>query len=531
MHEQPVSSLRRRDLLRLIGSVAGTTVMYEAMSTLGLNAESTYKGPIKLEGNPRGASVVVLGAGLAGMVAALELRRAGYKVQILEYQNRAGGRCWTIRGGDTVTELGGEKQRCEFDSGLYLNPGPWRIPSHHHGVMDYCRQLGVALEPFVQVNHNAYVHAKSAYGGKPQRFRHIKADYEGGVAELLAKAVSQGKLDEAVTTGDKELLLQSLRNWGALDRNYRYVKGPESSDRRGFDKDPGGGLDAEPVYSDTGSFSAIVQSRFWQQIAQGDTYYHHNTMFQPSGGMDMIAKGFEKQVGSLIRFNTKVTEIKQDEKGVTVNYVDATTGGGAGTVTADWCVCTLPLTVLGQLPVQVGAPMLKAIQAVPYSPGFKVGLQFKRRFWEQDEEIYGGISYTDLPISQIGYPSYRFGDAGKGVLLAGYTFGVHAYEFASLPARERLAKAVEYGAQLHPQYKAEYENGISVAWHRVPWNLGCSGAWSDAMRAEHYKNLCAVDGRIVLAGEHASYIPAWQEGAILSSLDAITRLHRQVVNT
>jgi len=271
MHEQPVSSLRRRDLLRLIGSVAGTTVMYEAMSTLGLNAESTYKGPIKLEGNPRGASVVVLGAGLAGMVAALELRRAGYKVQILEYQNRAGGRCWTIRGGDTVTELGGEKQRCEFDSGLYLNPGPWRIPSHHHGVMDYCRQLGVALEPFVQVNHNAYVHAKSAYGGKPQRFRHIKADYEGGVAELLAKAVSQGKLDEAVTTGDKELLLQSLRNWGALDRNYRYVKGPESSDRRGFDKDPGGGLDAEPVYSDTGSFSAIVQSRFWQQIAQGDT--------------------------------------------------------------------------------------------------------------------------------------------------------------------------------------------------------------------------------------------------------------------
>ena len=531
MHEQPGSPMRRRDLLRLIGSVAGSTVMYQAMNTLGLNAESTYKGPIKLEGNPKGASVLVLGAGLAGMVAALELRKAGYKVQILEYQNRAGGRCWTIRGGDTVTELGGEKQTCSFDSGLYLNPGPWRIPSHHHGVMDYCRQLGVALEPFIQVNHNAYVHAKNAYGGKPQRFRHVKADYEGGVAELLAKAVSQDKLDDVVTAGDKEVLLQSLRSWGALDRNYKYVKGPQSSDRRGFETDPGGGLNAEPTFSEPGAFKAILQSRTWQQIATGDTYYHHNAMFQPSGGMDMIAKGFEKQVGSLIRFNTKVTEIKQNEKGVTVNYVDATTGGSPGTATADWCVCTVPLTVLGQIPVQASAPMQKAIQAVPYSPAFKIGLQFKRRFWEQDEEIYGGISYTDLPISQIGYPSYRFGDAGKGVLLAGYMFGVHAYEFASLTAKERTAKAIEYGAQIHPQYKAEFESAVSVAWHRVPWNLGCSGAWTDAMRAEHYKNLCAVDGRLVLAGEHASYIPAWQEGAILSSLDAITRLHARVLTT
>ena len=303
--------MRRRDLLRLIGSVAGSTVMYQAMNTLGLNAESTYKGPVSLKGNPRGASVLVLGAGLAGMVAALELRNAGYTVQILEYQARAGGRCWTIRGGDTVTELGGETQTCTFDKDLYLNPEPWRIPSHHHGLMDYCRRLGVALEPFMQVNHNAYIHAKNAYGGKPQRFRHVKSDFEGGVDELLAKAASQGALDQAVTGGDKELLLQSLRNWGALDANYNYVKGAQSSDRRGFEKDPGGGLDAEPTFSEPGPFSAILQSRVWQQLATGDTYYHHNAMFQPVGGMDAIAKGFEKQVGSLIRFNTRITEITQ----------------------------------------------------------------------------------------------------------------------------------------------------------------------------------------------------------------------------
>lgn len=95
---------------------------------------------------------------------------------------------------------------------------------------------------------------------------------------------------------------------------------------------------------------------------------------------------------------------------------------------------------------------------------------------------------------------------------------------------ERVARVVEQGALIHPQYKDEFENGIAVAWHRSPFTLGCSGDWTEEARKEHYNNLCQIDGRIVLAGEHASYIPAWQEGAILSSLDAITRLHQRVLH-
>jgi monoamine oxidase len=118
------------------------------------------------------------------------------------------------------------------------------------------------------------------------------------------------------------------------------------------------------------------------------------------------------------------------------------------------------------------------------------------------------------------------------VLLGAYLFdGPNAYEFTSMPPAERVARAVEIGASIHPQYRTEYENGIAVAWHRMPFTLGCAGNWTEKARAEHYSDLCQIDGRIVLAGEHASYIPAWQEGAILSSLDAITRLHDRVVKT
>ena len=96
----------RRALLTRIGAGAGGAALYRMMTSLGFAAESTYRGPIRLDGDPKGASVLVLGAGLAGMTAAYELRRAGYRVEVLEYNARPGGRNWTVRGGDVYTELG-----------------------------------------------------------------------------------------------------------------------------------------------------------------------------------------------------------------------------------------------------------------------------------------------------------------------------------------------------------------------------------------------------------------------------------------
>lgn len=524
-------AISRRELLTLIGSVAGSAVSYQAMAGMGLVSESNYKGPIKLEGNPKGASVLILGAGLAGMVAALELRNAGYKVQVLEYNNRAGGRNWSLRGGDTYTELGGFTQKCEFDPGLYLNPGPWRIPYHHHGVLDYCRRLGVALEPFVQVNYNAMVHSTQAFGGKPQRYRQIQADYHGQIAELLAKVTQQKKLDELVSAEDQEILMASLKQWGALDKHYRYVPGRDSSERRGYEKPPAGGLSGKPVYSkDITGLSELLKSELWGSIGAGHGYEFQTTLFQPVGGMGRIGDAFKREVGDLIRYNAKVIKIHQDRKKVTVTYVDPKSGGAPQTATADYCLCTIPLSVLSQIELNVNPKMQAAINAVPYEASVKVGLQFKRRFWEQDEHIYGGISYTNLPIRLIGYPNTDYHSAGKGVLLGAYVFGPNAYEFTALPPAERVRKAYEYGAMIHPQYKQEFETGIAVGWHRVPWTLGCAGAWTEESRAQHYDNLCQLDNRFLVAGEHASYIPAWQEGAILSSLDAITRLHQHVVN-
>ena len=519
----------RRQLLMRIGVAAGSAAMYQAMTQLGHAAGTDFAGSPALSGARSGTTVLVLGAGLAGMLAAYELRRAGYSVRVLEYQSRSGGRNFSLRGGDTLTELGGATQHVQFSSGNYINPGPWRIPYHHQGLLHYCKLFGVQLEPFIEVNHNALLHSSTAFGGQPQRYREVQADFTGYTAELLAKAINQNKLDQPVSDDEKHDLLAAMQGWGLLGRDYSYRSGGLSSLHRGFAKPGGGGPDGAPVPAALFGRPELMKSGLWEWLSFNMSYDVQTTMFQPVGGMDMIGKGFAKQVGDLVTHNVKVTKIAQDGNGVTVTYADNSQGGAVTEAKADWCVCTIPLSVLSQIDVQAGGPMKAAIQAVPYASSVKVGLEFKRRFWEQDEQIYGGISFTDQPISQISYPSTNYFADTPAVLLGGYMFGTAAYAFAGMTPEQRVEEALKQGSVLHHQYRQEFSNGVGVAWSRMPWTLGCCATWSEEARKAHYAALTAIDGRLVLAGEHASYVGCWQEGAILSSVSAITRLHQRAI--
>jgi len=524
--------VNRRALLQMIGTVAGATAMYNAMTELGYAEESVYAGPPKLGAPKPGTSVLILGAGIAGMVAAMEFRDAGYRVQVLEYNNRPGGRNWSLYGGDTFTELGGAVQHVQFDPGQYINPGPWRIPYHHHGILHYVNRLNVALEPFIQMNLNAYVHNTEAYGGKPQRYRHVQADFEGYVAELLAKCTQQNALSQAVTKEEQEILLQALRSWGALDANYKYVKGLQSSNKRGPDVDFAGGINSLPTFSEPDPLNKVLTSGLWRTIGRGTSYSDGAPMFQPKGGMGQIGKAFGVELGQLIKYNCKVIDIHQDDKGVTATYVDSRNGGPPQKASAEWCVCTIPTPILSQIPMNVGGKLKAAINQLPYHSSLKVGLQFKRRFWEQDDKIYGGITYTNQPNSTISYPMWDYFSKGKGVLLGAYSNGsAYAFEAAAKSPAQRIEDALAFGEKIHPQYRKEFECGVAVSWHRVPWTLGCYGQWTEESRAAHYNDLCALDGRIVLAGEHCSRLAGWQEGSVTSATDAITRLHARVMSS
>jgi len=116
--------------------------------------------------------------------------------------------------------------------------------------------------------------------------------------------------------------------------------------------------------------------------------------------------------------------------------------------------------------------------------------------------------------------------------LGAYVVGdnVGAYNLEVMSPAEVIKTAVKQGARIHPQYEKEFQTGVAVAWHRVPWTLGCAAEWTDENRAKNYDNMCAIDGRIVLAGEHCSFVTGWQEGAVLSALDTVSRLHKRVMS-
>src|SRR6266511_3585857 len=111
-------AMTRREFVLRVARQGGSA--YGSMVALGL-LEAPPAKEFKPVGPGGGARVVVLGAGLAGMCAAYELGQLGYDCHVLEARARAGGRCWTVRGGTEETEVGGERQAAGFDDGLYFN--------------------------------------------------------------------------------------------------------------------------------------------------------------------------------------------------------------------------------------------------------------------------------------------------------------------------------------------------------------------------------------------------------------------------
>ena len=236
-------------------------------------------------------------------------------------------------------------------------------------------------------------------------------------------------------------------------------------------------------------------------------------MFQPVGGMGRIGEAFAKQVGDLITYNAKVTRIAQDSGAVTVTYEDKTSGS-VRQASADWCVCTIPLSILSQIEISVGAPMQAAINAVPYARRSRSACSSSAASGKRTSRS-SGASATPTCRSARSPIRARISTRRARACCSAATPGTGRIPTSSRPWRRRRAgQARRRLRRADPSAICqEFENGIAVAWHRSPFTLGCAGDWTDAAREEHYDNLCQIDGRIVLAGEHASYIPAWQEGA------------------
>jgi monoamine oxidase len=509
--------LTRRSFLELVGQAGGSVALYSAMRALDLQAAEP-DAPFAPAGRaPHGTRVLILGAGITGLTAAYELQKLGYDTEILEARTRVGGRCITARRGFVSEEDGPTAgQTCAFDEGLYLNVGPMRIPHTHATTLDYCRELDVAVEMFTSVNEAAYIHQSNP--SEPRcgklRLREVKADWRGYTSELLAKALSPESLDRPLSKEDGQRIVDWLRYDGGLNDKLQYVP----SGRRGYRIAPGAG-ELEGIPTDAVTLAQLIHTNFAGSLTTD--LMLQSPMFQVVGGTDRLASALAAHVRN-VKLGADVVAIEQPEGRVRVRYRDAS---GLHETGATYCICTLPLVLLKDVTLDVTPALREAIRNVGYASAGKVGIQFKRRFWEEDEGIFSGITKTDLEISQIVYPSYGF-LGRKGILIGYYHVGGNAATMGDLPPAERQARAIDQGSQIHPQYRKEFDNAFSIAWQKVRYSKGSWAQISEEMRKSGtYRTLLHPDRAFYLAGDYLTYANAWMQGAFQSARAVVSSLH------
>jgi monoamine oxidase len=499
----------RRSFLQRVAAAGGTPAAYLSMQALGLLPATSRAEPLALQtGQRHGRKVLILGAGIAGLSAAYELRKAGYDCTVLEARGRAGGRNWTLRRGDRLNLTDGSTQTCEFDAGLYWNAGPARLPCQHHTVLGYCRELGVPLEVEINTARTAMISNPDANGGRPLQMRQAANDTRGAVSELLAKAIDRGALDQEITGEDKERVLAFLQQYGDLTPAKLY----KGSSRAGYVRRPGAGDDVGEL-RDPVSLNVLLDMDLWNGVLFEELIDQQATMFQPVGGMDAIPKAFAKALGKIVQYDCEVTQIRRQGGGVRVEYRHKPSGA-LRWAAADDCIVTLPSPVLAKIPTDFAPAVQGAIASIEWQESVKIAWQ-SRRFWEQQFDIYGGISWIKGMTNMVWYPSAGlFSD--QGVLLGAYTSGVNGAKFAARPMAEQFEMTRVVVERLHPGHGKELRRPIGINWSKVPYSLGEAAHYKPGQVAE-YQLLNQPDGPFHFVGDYLSKVGTWQESAMTSA--------------
>jgi monoamine oxidase len=510
----------RRDFLTRVGQAGGFGAAFATMHSLGL-APMAMASAVDLPPDAgKGVKIAILGGGIAGLVSAYELGKAGFQCTVIEARERPGGRNWTARNGTTVEFVDGVKQTASWGPDSYFNMGPARLPSIHKAMLGYCQELGVPLEVEVNTSRSTLMVNDKAFGGKPVEQRQVINDTRGHVAELLAKCVNQNALDQNMSAEDREKMLDFLRVYGDLKGTYKY----EGSSRAGASRLAGAGPITEELRPPL-DMHALLDANFWRGVTFEETLDMQATMFQPVGGMDRIPYAFAKKLGPVVQYKSPVKEIRKTATGVRIVYGH---GGAEKVLEANYCICALPITILKSIPNDFSPRIKKAIEQTEYGDAYKVAWESKR-FWETECNIYGGISWLSSgPVGLVWYPSAKM-FSETGVVISGYATesGTDFGKLAGMEAKIAASRAAV--EKLHPGYGQHLTKPMYMYWAKIPYNLG---SWVGGRGGNYYegpyREFNQPDDRFYFAGDHCSHVGAWQEGAALSAHAVIKTIGERV---
>lgn len=459
--------------------------------------------------------VVIVGAGLAGLCAAYELEKRGHTTVILEADpSHIGGRVRTLR----------------FSNGLYGEAGAMRIPLKHELTRDYVKEFELPLRRFVDPNPEAYYYVR----GHKKRLKDVKKlnqyfalsgwEKTATPEELWKKAV----LDRlsALTASEKADLLSPVFTTDA-------VRTLDQLSLQQLCLEAGLSQEAIALLNLTYTVETYMPLAATENLLIDLNELYDHEFYEIVGGCDRLPAAFVQRLRSKPALGCEVVCLEQDplNRRAAAIYLNE---GRLKRAEGDFVLCTLPFPVLSRLEIDPPFSVAKqrAIHELNYESSTKVLAVVNQRFWETDDKIFGGCTYTDLPTALIYYPSDNADTKdsnisnGPSVMLASYTLGQAARRLTMLSPDEQASYVIRNLTHVHPQIRQPgmLQRTVSWSWDNHRWSGGAFAYYLPGQYSALHQHVIAPEGRIHFAGEHASLAHSWMQGALESALRAVREM-------
>ncbi len=455
--------------------------------------------------------VVILGAGMAGLCAAYELEKRGHTCVILEAdRSHIGGRVRTLR----------------FEDGLYGEAGAMRIPKSHDLTHHYIKECGLQLSNFVSGNKNGYYYMRG------QRLRVAEVTRLSAIYELKGNEQQLTPDDVWATAVDSY-----VNNLSEKEKEEIFATSIQSAAVRELDEKSllqlcrAAGFSTDAIEMLLAAYGLLGTEMYFSALGHIRDAGNYSDLEEIVGGSDVLPKALAAKLKSQPKLGCEAIAIERDDavRKATVIYVE---DGQTNSEEGDFVLCTIPFPVLARLETPFSPAKKRAIRDLTYDSSTKVLAIANRRFWETDDGIYGGGSFSDLPISTTYYPSDNAQNkdpnisARPAVMLASYTWGSQARRLGDLSPQERHSQTQQWLSKIHPQINQHgvIDKMVSWSWDNHRWSGGAFTFLSPYQQTSLYKDVIAPEGRIYFAGEHASTDHAWIQGALESALTSVKEI-------
>lgn len=488
----PSSFLHRRRFLQSLGILTTAAIGGNAFPDIFAYPDHrTVKKTIAPQ------RVIVIGAGLSGLVAAMELKAAGHEVIVLEGRMRPGGRVYTIRN--------------KFADNLHAEAGAVIYASSYNVANKYIDQFGLKRLDYDVPALKSHFHLKGRHmimDGSPVTWPY---DLTAEENQLGPFGVLQKYLIDTLPAD-----IGKFDDW----RSLQSLKQLDTQSLGDYMRSHGASEGALELVRRTMYFGNAVDhgSALSSLISDLHFFFTGARFFLLEGGNDSLPRAMADTLRSEINYGVRVAAIEQINDKV---RVQAYRGDKMESVEGDRVICTIPATVLRGISFTpaLDAAKQRAMQSLKYLDTTRTFIQVKRAFWA--DLGLSGTAYTDLPIQDVGRQPYSMKiDSTKRAILESHVRGPEAQHIAAMSEAEAVAFTIQEMSKIFPDLPSYQEGGIVKAWSKDPFALSAYSWPGPGDVTTYLQDLQKPHGRVHFAGEHTSVVRALMEGALRSGVRA-----------